>query len=425
MIICDHGFHPRLPRQRHVGACLCVALIVLYASHSATADDWPFFRGPHFDGTSHESDWVSAWPRSGPKIAWRKQLGLGVSSFAVVGDRALTMSQQGDVDTIWCLHASDGRELWKFEYPCKYVDHFFENGTLSTPTVDGSSVFAVAYDGQLHCLDLRTGKLHWRKHLIDDFGGRQSSWDYAGSPLVAGERLIVETGAEGKSTVALNKANGELVWGAGDDLTGYASPIPCNLMGTDAVLVFKARAMIALRLADGQELWRIPWKTKYDVNASSPIVQENLLLISSGYGGRRARGALFRLEQPEPQQLWVNDDIETKMNSAVMYQGHIYCISERDGGQLMCVHQLDGSTVWVESSFGQYGALILVDDKLVIQDERGDVVIASASSDRYRELARATVLDRRCWVQPVLANGRLFLRNNKGRIVCLDLRRQP
>ena len=217
--------------------------------------------------------------------------------------------------------------------------------------------------------------------MVDDFGGRRSSWDYAGSPLVADNLLVLETGSDGDSTIALDKTTGEKVWGQGDELAGYSSPIPFDYFDAPAVLVFKARAMVAYEQAAGNELWRISWKTKYDVNASAPTVIDDQLFISSGYGGRRARGALFQLEKPKPRQLWVNDDIETKMNSAIVYRGHVYCVSERAGGRLMCVDLANGKTVWSESSFAQYGTLMMADGKLVILDEGGDLVIAEATPD--------------------------------------------
>ncbi|MCA9214758.1 MAG: PQQ-binding-like beta-propeller repeat protein [Planctomycetales bacterium] len=386
-------------------------------------DDWPFFRGPQHDGISRESEWQAVWPKSGPKIAWRKELGIGASSFAVVGNRVLTMGSQDDHDILWCLSAEDGEVLWKFRYVCEFIDHNFEGGTLSTPTIDGTFVYSLSYDGQVHCVRLDSGELVWRKHLVDDFQGRRSSWDYAASPLVVGDLIIFDTGGDGLSTVALNKLTGEKVWGEGDDHAGYSTPIPFVHQDTPGVLVFKARALVANHLTTGRELWRINWRTKYDVNASCPTVVGDYLFVSSGYGGRRARGAAFRLGGAEPEQLWVNDDIETKMNSAIVYEGHIYCVSERAGGQLMCVDFQTGKTVWSEKQFAQYGTLTLADGKLVVLDEDGDLVIADATPDKYTERSRATVLEGRCWSVPVLSNGRIFARNNKGKMVCLDVRR--
>jgi outer membrane protein assembly factor BamB len=127
----------------------------------AAADDWPFFRGPSNNGLSTESGWRTDWPPSGPTVAWHAAVGIGVSSFAVVGNRVLTMGSQNDSDIVWCLDAATGRVLWQFRYPCKFDDRNFDGGTASTPTVDEGRVFTLGYDGQLHALSLAEGRPLW------------------------------------------------------------------------------------------------------------------------------------------------------------------------------------------------------------------------------------------------------------------------
>ena len=417
---------PRFPHGEPVlcgiVSLACAALLTI--AEPGWADDWPFFRGPSFNGVSSESGWTADWPATGPKIAWRAEVGIGASSVVVVGGRVITMGsrENEDEDVVWCLDADSGAVLWQYPYPSKFDARQFEGGTASTPTVAGSLVYTLGYLGQVHCLDIEDGRVVWRRHLVDDFGGRYSSWKYAGSPLVVGELVILDTGADGSSTIALDRTTGRKMWGAGDDLAGYATPIPFEHAGQRGVLVFKARAMVAHDLATGRELWRIDWRTNYDCNASTPTVVGDKLFISTGYGGRRARGALFQLDGDEPRQIWLNQDLETRTNSAVVYQGHVYCVSERSGGQLMCVDLRDGAVVWAEPSFARYGTLIIAGGKLVILDEKGDLVIADATPIAYHELARAKVHNSRCWVMPVLANGRIYAKTNKGELACLDVR---
>lgn len=407
-----------------IASLACAAL--LSTAEPAVGDDWPFFRGPNSNGVSAETGWTADWPATGPRVAWRAEVGIGASSVVVAGGRVITMGsrEDKDEDTVWCLDADSGRVLWQFTYPSKFDARQFDGGTASTPTVAGSSVYTLGYLGQVHCLDVEDGRVVWRRHLVDDFGGRYSSWKYAGSPLVVGELVILDTGADGNSTVALDRSTGRKMWGVGDDLAGYATPIPFEHSGQRGVLVFKARAMVAHHLATGRELWRIDWKTNYDCNASTPTVVGDKLFISTGYGGRRARGALFQLDEGEPRQIWLNQDLETKMNSAVVYEGHVYCVSERSGGQLMCFDLRDGAIVWAEPSFARYGTLMIADGKLVVLDEKGDLVIAEATPSGYQEMARAKVHSSRCWVMPVLANGRIYAKTNKGELACLDVRHE-
>ena len=131
---------------------------------------------------------------------------------------------------------------------------------------------------------------------------------------------------------------------------------------------------------------------------------------------------MFELGPGEPRQLWLNQDIETKTNSAVLYQGYGYCISEKGRGQLMCFDLHDGAVAWTEPSFAKYGTLMIADGKLVLLDEPGALVIAEATHQGYRELARAKVLSSRSWVMPVLSGGRIYVKSNKGELVCVDVR---
>ena len=416
-----HGAVTAIPNRGWPRAVV-VGGLLLAAAAPAAADDWPRFRGPYHNGVSTETGWLAQWPSAGPRIAWRKDVGLGASSFVVVGSRVLTMGNQQDADVVWCLDADSGRVLWRFAYACRFDDRNFEGGTASTPAVDGNRVFAVGHEGQVHCLDLADGRVVWTRHLVGDFGGRYSSWKYAGSPLVTAGLVILDTGADGKSTVALDAATGREVWSTGDDRAGYATPIPFAHGGDRGVLVFKARAMVAHELGSGRELWRIGWRTYYDCNASTPTVIGDRLFISTGYGGRSARGALFDLGEKPPRQLWLNDDFETKMSSAVVHGGHVYGVSERLGGQLMCVDLQEGRTVWAQRPFAPYGTLMIADGKLVILDEKGELVIAEANPAAYHELARAPVLKGRCWAMPVLAHGRVYVKTNRGQVACVDLR---
>lgn len=392
--------------------------ILLSAAVPGEAADWPFFRGPDFTGASAETKWNPKF--DDPRIAWKANVGIGAASFAVKGNRVITSGNIDDKDVIWCFDLESGEVLWKDEYDCEFEKRMFEGGTASTPTIDGELVYNLSYDGQLRCLKLQDGSLQWKANLIDDFRGSLSRWKYAGSPLVAGDLLILDCGGKGNSTLALNKKTGKKVWGTGNQNAGYASPIPIKHKGKDAVLVFKGKSMVAYDVSNGKELWEEEWETSYDVNASSPVpLPKNKLLITSGYGGGRA--ALYDLSGSRPRQVWRNDDIKTKMSSAVVYGDAVFAVCGDNKGKLICVSLESGKTLWSEGGFG-FGTLTLAGDKLIVLGEGGNLVIAEASAKGYEPLSEAVILRRKCWVNPVLAHGRILAKNNKGDTVCVDVR---
>lgn len=395
---------------------LIATLILALSSH---ADDWPFFRGPNRDGISAETGWKTAWPEAGPSIAWEAEAGVGCASIVTTGDRVVTMGNREDEDNVTCFHADDGRVLWTHTYACEFEKRMFEGGTAATPTIHDDKVYTVAYDGQVHCLDLESGEPVWTTHLVHDHDGRPPRWKYASSPLVIGPLVILDTGADGGSTLALDKDSGEKKWATGKDEAGYATPMPYRLDGDPAVAVFKAEHMVGYDLKGGRELWRIPWETDYNVNASTPTWIDDSFVISSGY--KTGRTARYRFPSNKPTEMWKNEELKTKMSSVVVFKDHVYGITEKKA-RLMCLRLSDGSVAWETRGFTQYGTLLIAGDHIIALTEDGELVVVEADGSAFTEVARASVLDGRCWVNPILANGRIYAKNNDGHLVCLDVR---
>ncbi|MHA3772395.1 outer membrane protein assembly factor BamB family protein [Verrucomicrobiota bacterium sgz303538] len=379
--------------------------------------DWPHYLGPTLNGVAPEKAWSGQVPGA-VKALWKTNVGKGTSGVTVVGDRAFTMGNVDGKDVVVCLDVKTGKEVWKHEFPLALDPNMFEGGPRATPTVDGNRVYSLSHQGDLWCLDAATGKKVWYKHYQKDFGGRRPDWGFAGSPTVADNLLLCDVGGTGASTVALNKATGDVVWKSGDDKAGYASPIVATLDGKQTVVVFKADHLVGYDLKDGHELWRTEWKTSYDVNAATPlIVGKDRVFVSSGYN---TGCALFEIKDGKANQLWRNKNLRTQINTAVPAQGYVYGLDgNTGGGNLVCLDLNTGEKKWEEKSV-KGGSLILADGKLIILSEKGELVVADASPNGFKASLRAPVLDKRCWVQPTLSAGRLFVKDNDGNLACLD-----
>jgi outer membrane protein assembly factor BamB len=277
-------------------------------------------------------------------------------------------------------------------------------------------LYTLSREGHLLALDAASGKPIWGKHLPKDFGAKPEQWGFACSPLVLGDRLILDAGP----TLALNKQTGALVWKSGEDKAGYSSPTVFEVAGKTLLAVFPEFGPILRQAADGKELARLGWKTEYGVNVATPIVQGNRVFFSSGYG----KGCvLLEFGGSGFKEIYQNKNMRNHANSCILWEGHLYGFDGQvgGGGKLVCLDFQTGERKWEQGGLGT-GALMLADGKLIVISERGDLVVAEASPAAYRELARTKVLEQTCWTMPVLANGRIYCRNHEGKVVCVDVR---
>jgi outer membrane protein assembly factor BamB len=381
---------------------MSLATIALLAT-TAAAEDWPCWRGPTHDGISVEKDWSPAAVAAG-KVLWRASVGKGHSSFAVAGGRVYTMGNAGNRDSVFCFDAETGKQVWTHVYECRAGNY---PGPRGTPTVEDGLVYAASRDGDVLCLDAGTGDVKWRTKLRTQV----PRWGIATSPIVHGDLVVLNAGTSG---IALRKSSGKRAWTGGAGMPGYASPVFLKLGGSDGWLIFSSKALIGVGKT-GRPRWKLPWVTKYDVNAADPVlVGRSGVFISSGYG----KGCtMLQVRGSGVREVWSNTNMRNHMASTIHHDGSLYGFDETD---LVCLEAKTGETTWRQGGFGK-GALMLADGKLIILSERGvDLAVAEAAPKAYAEIARARVLGGHTWTAPVLANGRIYCRNDAGEIVCVD-----
>ena len=374
------------------------------------------------NGISRETGWSTAWPARGPKVLWKASVGTGFSAFAVAAGRVYTLGNQAEQETVFCFDAGTGASVWRHTYACELDPRYYEGGPSSTPTVDGERVYTLSRKGHLHCLDAAKGNVIWVKLLNEELGLKQykthtPEWGYAGSPLVLGDKLIVNVGTAG---TALDKKTGRVLWRTGDTYPGYSTPVPMTTGEETVLVVFGANAVMVVGLADGSKVWEYPWETSYDVNAADPIISGNKIFISSGYGHGCA---LLELNGKKVTKLWENKHMRNQLNSSVLWEGHLYGLdgdSGNRGSKLHCLEFATGQLKWSEASL-RPGGLMAADGKLIVLGDSGELVVAEANPAAFKPLARAQVLGGKCWTVPVLSGGRIYCRNVRGDVVCLDV----
>lgn len=380
------------------------------AAETPAGGDWPCWRGPANNGISTETSWSPAALAQGAKVLWRGNVGNGYSAPAIKGDRLYTMGNKDNQDTVYCLNAKTGAEIWRHTYACEGGSY---PGPRASPWIDGTLVYTFSRNGDALALDAATGTVKWQKDL-KALKATNLTWGFSSSPVVTGSLVLYNAGETG---VALDKASGAEVW-ASAGTGNYAAPVVFEQGGRQQVAIFSQKGLNAVVLKDGRKLWSFPWATAYDINAADPIVNGNRVFISSGYGHG---GAVLDFSSGKPVVVWENKEIAAHFSSCVLIGKALYGLSGNTGnGDLVCLEFDTGKVLWKQKT--GFGSLIAAGGKLIVLNERGTLFICEATPEGYKELATAKdVIPATCWTAPVLAHGCLYLRNEKGALACVDL----
>ncbi|MEZ6056455.1 MAG: PQQ-binding-like beta-propeller repeat protein [Planctomycetaceae bacterium] len=388
-------------------------------AQTSAPNNWPNWLGPKWDGVSTETGWLMEWPEAGLPVAWTKEIGIGFSSVSIAEGRLFTMGHVDGREIVYCLNQADGSEIWKFDYPCQLVNNLHEGGPGATPSIDGEFVYTLGREGQLHCLKFKTGELVWKQMLQEDLGVELPEWGFTASPRIVGEMLILEAGR----VVAYQKQTGKKLWQTEPHLAGYGSVTPFEHQGVALIASFDCEGLRIVQQEDGKQVAFTPWKSPFRTNSTTPIVVKDTIFISSAYN---VGCGLFRLKAGELEPLYAHRDMRNHFNNSILYQGYLYGM---DGNsnlgrvvQLTCMNYETGEIAWKRPGFG-CGSLIIVDGKLVILSESGELVLAEATHENYQELTRTTILTGRCWTVPVLFQKHLYARNARGKLVAVKVGR--
>lgn len=426
----------------------------------AITDDWPRLLGPNHNATTRETNLLKQWPATGPALVWEMKTGEGFAAPAVLGDRLVFFHRIENEVRVECLHPETGRRYWQFSYTSNYRDRYgFNNGPRAGPVLDGNRVYLHGVEGILHCLDLDTGKIIWKRDTSTEFKVPQDYFGVVSTPLVEGNLLIVNVGAPGgPCVVAFDKRTGKIVWKAGTQWgPSCASPIPAVVHGERRIFVFAGGdsrpptgGLLCIDPADGRIRSRHPFRSKrYEsVNASSPVIVGDRAFISTSY---KTGGVLLGMsDKGQFDVAWTTDAFGAHFTTPIYYEDCLFgfngmnrrelalvCLDWKTGKrrwreqpELVETVMVKGETQSVPYSLDN-GSLIHADGAFLCLGQQGHLLWLNLSPGGYQEIARTRLFSAdQTWTMPALSRGLLYVNQNQRdtihktppRLLCYDLR---
>lgn len=410
------------------------ALVLCSSMVSATAGDWPTWRGANRDDISAESGLLKSWPEGGPKKLWdSKDAGLGYSGFAIVGNVLYTMGADGgEADSnefMIAINVEDGKKIWQTNVG-KFLENGWGGGPRCTPSIsaDGSLAVGISGKGDVVCLNTKDGTEVWRTSMAD-LGGQIPSWGYCESALIDGDKVLVTPGGSLGTVACFNLKTGEKLWQSAEmtELAHYSSVIVVNHFGKKQYIQLTSNKVFGLD-ETGKLLWQHDFPGRVAV-IPTPIYHEGVVYVTAGYGAGCM--ALNITADNAVEKLYENKVMKNHHGGALLYQGHVYGHSDATG--IVCQKLETGEQVWSDDKKNNSkGAVAFADGMLYCLEEgSGDCFLVEASPAGYKEVSRFRLEPQttrrnpqgRIWTHPVICNGKLYLRDQEI-ICCYDIK-QP
>lgn len=383
---------------------------------TTTPDDFPQFLGPARNNAVRGAGLSRDWSHP-PRQLWRQPIGLGWSSFAIVGRYAVTQEQRGEKELTICYEAQTGNARWEHANDAHFSEWQGGDGPRATPTIANGRVYVMGATGILDCLDGATGGVIWSRNILADAQGGNQTYGKSCSPLLVDDLVVVTGSSRGPSLMAYHAADGSPAWQGGSEHPGYASPVLATLSGVRQILTINSDSAASHDVTDGHQLWRYDWPGSMPKNVNPIPLDGERVLISAGYG---LGTTLLRIQSiggtlgVTPQ--WTSRHLKPKFANNSVRGNHVFGL---DDGVLTCLDLSTGKRMWRDGRYG-FGEVLLADDLLIVQTEPGDIALVDASPDAWRELGTFKALDGKAWSCPALSGHYLLVRNDH-EAACFEL----
>lgn len=413
-----------IPVKEKCMPCYRAVLVWCLWATAASAADWPQWLGPNRDGSCSEK--VQPWT-SAPKVLWRQPVGEGHSSPIVANGRVYlhVKAKDKDEEELAAFDAQSGKDLWRTSYARSPFSSPFGQGPRATPAFSDNRLYTFGVTGLLTCFDAISGSRVWQVDTLKQFQAPNLQFGVSCSPLIEGDRVLVNVGGKGASIVAFSKDKGNVLWQSLDDPASYSSPIAFGKGGERQVVFLTQKGLVSLNATSGALFWKEPLVDLLSESSITPVRAGDLLLGSAVTAGSIGVRVESKDGKPAATQVWKNPKLTCYFSTPVPVGEQLYMVTGTiippPGTTLRCVDPKTGNELWSKSKVGKYHAALLRtgDNKLLMLDDAGNLILLQPDPKEYRELARSKVCGA-TWAHPAVADGRLYVRDDK-ELLCLQL----
>ena len=375
------------------------------ASSEAEAE-WPGFRGRNRDGIIHGVQIKTDWTKSPPVEMWRRPIGPGCSSFAILGNLLFTQEQRGEYEMVTCYKLNTGEPIWRHSDSARFWDSHAGAGPRSTPTLRNGRVYTLGATGILNVLEAHSGSIVWSRNAASDANVKVLPWGFTSSPLVFGDIVIVALSGK---LAAYDAASGKSLWFGPDGGNSFSSPHLITIDSVSQVLLMSQSGAMSVNPANGKPLWKYSWPLDDRILQPAVISNNELLLAGEAKGVCRISVTHTQGEWAV-KPLWTSTEMILNFNDFIINKGHAYGF---DGPRIACTDIKDGKSKWKGNPYRGWLLLLADQDLLLVLTEKGEVALVEANPDHFKELARIHAIKGKTWNHPVLVGDILVVRNNQ------------
>lgn len=395
---------PRTLTSRTVSlAVFCI--VCLLGTVPATAEEWSQFRGPERDGHATMFQAPEKWPEKLREV-WKVEVGEGISSPVISGDRIYLIARQGDDEVAMALNLADGKVLWSKSYPTPYEAHQaavrFGLGPRSTPIMVDNTACFLGVDARFSCHDATTGKELWQRDFSDKSAPEETFCGSSISPLVHKGVLYMHLGDDRAGRFfAADLRTGRELWGWEGQGPGYASPFVLEIDGKEQVITFATTDLLGFDPATGDVLWNRHYPDKWRENIVTPLVVGKRIIITDFENGTLSLWPKKTADGWKVEDHWHNKELTQRMATPVTDGNVVFGFSDRRKGQLFVLDPENGKVLWEdEGRGGDNAVLTMVDDWLVVTTTDADLRVMKWEGGALKEVRRYEIAPSAVWAEP-------------------------